>query len=63
MTVNAYTLNKVLLCMLTMRSDACVFYDSVSLLGCYNRNGQCFTLITKFNLLAQVVQKIGSATH
>ena len=49
--------------MLTMRSDACVFYDSVSLLGCYNRNGQCFTLITKFNLLAQVVQKIGSATH
>ena len=63
MTVNAYTLNKVSLCMRTMRSDACVVYDSVSLLVLQSKWTVSVTLITKFNLLVQVVQKLGSATH
>ena len=49
-----------------LRDLMLVYFTILFLYWCYNRNGQYFTLITKFNLLAQVVQKsekLGSATH
>ena len=49
-----------------LRDLILVYFTILFLYWCYNRNGQYFTLITKFNLLAQVVQKsekLGSATH
>ena len=40
-----------------------VYFTILFLCKCYKRHGQYFTLITKFNLLGQVVQKLGSAIH